>query len=205
MKLNISRKILAVGLGVVLVGALGLAVVNASSGTSARNGERTAVGTEFHGGGHGQGSAQSPTDHQGYSRGQDNAQEHVTAGGPGNSQGRRTGSGRSNGQSGQGQGRSSSSGKSHSLPAREWTTVSGQVLSLADNKLTVQTVTGKIEIGLGPIWYWDANRINLNPGDEVTVKGFHTDEFEPGRVTNESTGDSVTLRSDDGTPLWAGR
>ena len=231
MKLNITKKILVVGLGVALVGALGFVAVNASSGIVQGRGDGSVAGVKSYGqsqdngqGQMGRGNAQSQmnpgngwehtaqSDCQG-AVGQGNGQGRM---GHGKSQGRvaqgsRQGvSGQGNGQgqmgrgNGQGAGqRNGVNGVFHSVPASEWTTVNGQIVGLSDNKLTIQTDTGKMVIGLRPVWYWDGHGISLSAGDDVTVQGFYTDEFEPGQIVDNTTGASVTLRADDGTPLWA--
>ena len=201
MKLNISKKILAIGLGVILVGAIGFAVVSASS-TSRNSTHPAATNTEFHG--HGRDGALHPGDCEGYGRSSADGERHSY--GRGNAQrpavGEGRGAGRGNNPGWRGNGNRPS--ETHAVPSDQWATISGKVVEASDNDLTLQTTSGTVEIGLGPIWYWEAHGITLNKGDSVIVKGFQADEFEPGQVIDETTGESVTLRNNEGMPLWAG-
>ncbi len=91
------------------------------------------------------------------------------------------------------------------VPAEEWVEIHGTVVAYEDNTLTIQTDTGEtLEMGLGPLGYWLANGISFSPNDEVRVRGFYTDEFEPAEIENLTTGESVILRDADGSPLWRG-
>jgi hypothetical protein len=84
--------------------------------------------------------------------------------------------------------------------------VSGEVIALEGGEVTIQTADGELEVHLCPEWYWEAEGIALDPGDEVEATGFYEgDEFETARIENLTTGESVTLRDDSGRPMWAGR
>ncbi len=219
--MGIPKKWIAIGLGVVLVGAIGFAAVSASSGT--RNGEHRTTAWAESGGrghgrdgiqrqadcdGHGQEEAQRPENGEGYGHGRhdDGDVGHSAEG----SQEEHQWHGKGNDARGRGHGRNGSGmgnrpADAHSVPADQWVTVSGKVVDLSDNELTLQTDKGQIEIGLGPVWYWDEHGIEMKPGDEVSVSGFYSDdEFEPGKIVDSTTGASVVLRTDAGTPLWAG-
>jgi hypothetical protein len=50
----------------------------------------------------------------------------------------------------------------------KWLTVTGEVTAL-DDELVIETVDGEMAVHLGPEWYWKAEGIALNPGDEVEV------------------------------------
>ena len=90
-------------------------------------------------------------------------------------------------------------------PADTWITVSGTVVAF-DGDLTVETGEGEMVLHVGATWYWDANGIALNAGDEVEVRGFYDgDEFEIGWIKNVTTGEEIALRDETGRPLWAGR
>jgi hypothetical protein len=87
----------------------------------------------------------------------------------------------------------------------EWLAVSGEVIALVGGELTVETADGKLVAHLGPEWYWDAEGIALDTGDEVGLTGFFEgDEFEVAGVENTTTGESVILRDESGHPMWAG-
>jgi len=89
-------------------------------------------------------------------------------------------------------------------PAETWLTVTGTVIAL-DHDLAIQTADGEMVVHLGPEWYWEAQGITLNAGDQVEVTGFYEgDDFEAGQIENLTTGQAVTLRDEVGHPLWAG-
>jgi len=89
-----------------------------------------------------------------------------------------------------------------------WVVLHGIVVAYTEdgeNALTIQTDAGEtLEMGLGPSGYWLAHGIAFSPGDEVNVRGFYNEEFELASIENLTTGESVTLRDDDGIPLWRG-
>ena len=44
------------------------------------------------------------------------------------------------------------------------------------------------------------------PGDSVKLVGFYEgEEFEVGLIDNVSSGQSVSIRDENGRPMWAGR
>ena len=90
-------------------------------------------------------------------------------------------------------------------PADTWIAVSGTVVAF-DDDLTVQTAEGEMVFETGPDWYWDANGIALEAGDEVVLQGFYDgDDFEIGAIENVTTGEALAMRDETGRPLWAGR
>ena len=157
-------------------------------------------------GGQGQGRAgtvEPGTGYRGGGYGRDQAGQGREAagnggGGYGRGQGFRAGGGRG-GAVGAGDG----VGLDH--PADTWIAVSGTVVAF-DGELTVETGEGEMVIHLGATWYWDANGIALNVGDEVEVRGFYDgDEFEIGWIKNVTTDEEIAMRDETGRPLWAGR
>jgi hypothetical protein len=90
-------------------------------------------------------------------------------------------------------------------PADTWITVSGRVVAF-DGDLAVETGAGEMVLHVGPTWYWDANGIALDGGDEVEVRGFYDgDELEIGWIKNVTTDEAVEMRDETGRPVWAGR
>jgi hypothetical protein len=150
------------------------------------------------GGGRGYGAENTPG--QGTKGGNGKGNGAATA--PGNGAERGSGQG-----AGGGKGNSEDSrGRGEGYAATEWVTVNGKVIARVDDELTIQTADGEMVVHLGPEWYWDAEGIALNAGDQVQVTGFYEgDEFEVARVENTTTGESVTLRNESGRPMWAGR
>ena len=158
-------------------------VAEAQAGTGYRGGGAVEPG----GGGNGRGQA---------------AQGQGAGGNGGGAYGRGQGSGRSGAR-----GATVGTGDGVGLenPADTWVAVSGTVVAF-DDDLIVRTTEGDVEVGTGPEWYWDANGIALNAGDEVVLRGFYEgDEFEIGAIENATTGESLEMRDETGRPLWAGR
>ena len=91
-------------------------------------------------------------------------------------------------------------------PSESWTTLNGEVIAWDGHALTVQTDAGPLDVHLGPEWYWDANGIVLEEGDNLAVTGFYEgDSFEVAEIENDTTEEAVSLRDASGRPLWAGR
>ena len=107
-------------------------------------------------------------------------------------------------------GRWSTDGYGASSPqalAEEWITVSGVVQSLDGTVLILDAGAGElIEVTLGQPGYWEAQGVNLAPGDAVVVEGFYEDEasLEARSLTLAATGQTVVLRDESGRPMWAG-
>lgn len=93
-------------------------------------------------------------------------------------------------------------------------TVEGTVveLNVADpgqgpSTLLVQTGADRLDIRLGPQRYLAERAFTLEPGDRVKLAVFdcpHCGALVAGSLENLSTGTTLTLRGDDGLPLWRG-
>jgi hypothetical protein len=130
--------------------------------------------------------------------------------GNGNGSGNGSGSGNGNGQGqvqgqGQGQGQQRGEGQGESL-AVSWVTLEGRVVA-HDEELILETGDDQVlEVHTGPQWYWDENGYQVAVDDQVSVTGFeHEGEFEAGQIENETSGQLILLRDEDGRPLWSGR
>jgi hypothetical protein len=187
-------KIVTIG----IVGLLAAVLIAGSAYIVLRPGEAQAQRESGGRGQSGQAYAPEPGGGKGYGA------ENTSGRGAGGGDGKRNGAPVP---SSNGTGRGSGSGvSSAAYPATEWLTLGGEVIARVDDELTVQTADGEMVLHLGPEWYWDAEGIPLNAGDQVQVTGFYdADEFEVARVENTTSGESVTLRDDSGRPLWAGR
>jgi len=88
----------------------------------------------------------------------------------------------------------------------EWLTYEGSVVALDDEGVTIATGDGQeLAIKLGPPWYRETLDFSAEVGDRVSVVGFYEgDEFEAGQVANQTKGQTLILREEDGRPLWAG-
>jgi hypothetical protein len=91
-------------------------------------------------------------------------------------------------------------------PIESWETLSGRVLTVEDDELTIQTGEGLVTLHLGPEWYWEVEGIALAEGDQAEASGFYEDDrFELARIKNNTSGQEVLLRDETGRPLWASR
>jgi hypothetical protein len=87
----------------------------------------------------------------------------------------------------------------------EWLTASGVVIAMEED-LVVRTPDGsEVAFSLGPSWYRESNGVTIAVGDEVQVTGFYEDgELMAGTVQNLSAGQVLALRDEGGRPLWSG-
>jgi hypothetical protein len=89
----------------------------------------------------------------------------------------------------------------------EWLTLSGRVVSVETNTLTITSDDGRtLDIQLGPERFWSSQDVTLAPGDLVTIQAFEEDgQMQAGQITLDTQGTTLTLRDADGRPLWAGQ
>jgi hypothetical protein len=96
-------------------------------------------------------------------------------------------------------------------------TVSGTVASIdtaspmagmgAGVHLTLKTGKGDLSVHLGPVWYLENQDINIQPGDQIQVRGSRIlFQGKPAIVAVEITKgqDALKLRDENGFPLWSG-
>jgi hypothetical protein len=88
----------------------------------------------------------------------------------------------------------------------EWITFNGTVQSVDSTLVVIVLEDGTLfELDGRTLSYITDLGFSLNVGDSVTFLGFYEDGLiEVGQITDLTTGASVTIRTDDGTPLWAG-
>lgn len=93
------------------------------------------------------------------------------------------------------------------VAAGEWIEVSGTILTIESDLLQVQTSENKvIEIEGRAVRFAIDEGFTASSGDQVKLTGFFEGEdFEAAILENLETGASVTLRDENGRPLWAGR
>ena len=90
---------------------------------------------------------------------------------------------------------------------QEWITLQGVVSEYLAPDFTLLLADGQtIQAQLGNISFVESLGLNLQTGEYVTVVGFHDPEggFAVGQITLQSSGESFTLRNDQGQPAWAG-
>ena len=64
---------------------------------------------------------------------------------------------------------------------------------------------GQVRVHLGPVWYLERQEFNLEPGQEVQVKGICMEEKGETRLiaAQVTIGNSILLlRDQDGRPMW---
>lgn len=96
------------------------------------------------------------------------------------------------------------------------TTLTGRVTTLPEQlkqeQHTVMTVAapqGTVTVVLGPWWNWEKQTITITKNQELTITGSLAQGKDgllylfAQRVENRGTGESVTLRSESGKPLWS--
>lgn len=116
------------------------------------------------------------------------------------------GNGQQNG-NGNGQGARGAQDGSGPIETRQQATLNGSVSAIDDYGLTFQTADGgTIEIAPRAWRYAQEQGFRVNVGDSISVQGFYDEDgiFEAAIITNLASGQSVTLRDQNGRPLWAG-
>jgi hypothetical protein len=186
---NMLKKIVVGALTVVLIGAVGVGIIDAAQGRSVATptvAAQSNVATSQGAAANGQG--------QGYGRG----------GGQGQSQGRGQ-QGNGNGTGGQGQTQNPNPGTPQAN-VTDWVTVKGIVNSFDGVGVSLTTEEGApLWVQFGQSRYVSAQGVTFNAGDYLTVNGFYENgQYQAGTVTNDTTGQTLNLRDTTGRPLWAG-
>jgi hypothetical protein len=197
------KKIVVGALIVVLVGAVGVGIIDAAQGrTLAAQGrsvaaQSTAVQPAV-AQSNGATSQAAVGNGQGYGRG--GGQDQGQAQGQG--QGRQ---GNGNGVGGQGQTQNSNPGTPQAN-VTTWLTVKGTVNSFDGVGVSLTTDEGApLWVQFGQSRYVSAQGVTFNAGDHLTVNGFEENgQFQAGTVVNDTTGQTLNLRDTTGRPLWAG-
>ena len=88
----------------------------------------------------------------------------------------------------------------------EWLTFNGTVESVSSYLVVIVLDDGTVyNLDGRTLSYITDLGFTLNVGDSVTFLGFYDDGLlEIGQMTDLTTGQSVSIRTDDGTPLWSG-
>lgn len=89
----------------------------------------------------------------------------------------------------------------------EWVTLEGTVTGVDADALTVKAANGETVTVENRAWtYAQSQGFSAQNGDKVTVVGFYEDgTLEVGKITDQTNGQQVSLRDENGRPLWAGR
>jgi len=96
------------------------------------------------------------------------------------------------------------------------TTLSGVVLDPPEDRttqepavLSMTTKQGEVTVIIGPRWYWKQQNVILLKNQEITVTGSRAQGKDGSfyifaqRIEDRSNGKTVTLRSENGVPLWS--
>lgn len=87
----------------------------------------------------------------------------------------------------------------------EWQTVEGTVISVGSEAMVVELVDGRQLLVEGQPWLYAQTQVfSPQVGHQLVMEIFEEDdELKPGRIDNLSNGETVTLRLDNGQPMWA--
>jgi hypothetical protein len=192
------KKIVVGALMVVVIGAIGVGIIDAAQGRSVAAqpaAPSAAQDTAQAQGAGGQG--------QSYRGGQNQSQGQTPTQGQG--QGKRGGQGQGQSAAGQGQTQNPNLGTPQAN-VTTWTTVAGTVNSFDGVGVSLTTDDGApLWVQFGQSRYVSAQGATFNAGDHVTVNGFEENgQFQAGTVVNDTTGQTLNLRDTTGRPLWAG-
>jgi hypothetical protein len=97
----------------------------------------------------------------------------------------------------------------------EWLSLQGTVVSVDANALVVQTTSGEqVRVENRAWWFAQEQGFWTQAGHQVTLVGFYEGDdpsrdsgqrFEVGRIEDNTNGQTVLVREENGRPLWAGR
>jgi hypothetical protein len=93
------------------------------------------------------------------------------------------------------------------VAAEDWLTMTGKVVSVADDLVEIKTDAGQVIPFEGrPLSFAAEQGFAVKVGDAVTLDGYDENgQFKIGKVTNVNSGASLMLRDVSGRPGWAGR
>ena len=212
-----TKNILVGALVVILVGALAVATLDLLGGSSSADGGQQ-HGRSAQEEGRGNESVQSDgSEQQGNGYGRQVAEDSPVAASGSASNGQGHGRGAA-GQQGAGQSDSTKApsddirgGEANPDPqvdVEEWEKFEGKVAAFDDEGLTIGLgADQEMSIEMGPSWYWQEQaEFSAEIGDLISVSGFFEDDkFVAGTITNQTSGQVLVLRTEEGRPMWAGR
>lgn len=190
-----------IALGALLAGLVGALVIGAVNRTQSKvNGESQGAG------GNRQGQAQLAVESTGGASESEGGQSTATASGAQPRAGQGRGAGANGAQAGQGSGQRGNGGDA-AAPISSVVTLEGVAGSVDASTLSVTLSDGKAVSIADRGWtYAQSQGFTAQPGDKLTLAGFYDGEtFEAVTITNNTSGQSVTLRDETGRPMWAGR
>ena len=182
------KKIVVGALIVVVIGAVGVGIIDAAQGRSV--------------------AAQTNAPAQSTAAVDPQGQSYGRSGGQGQGQGQAQGrgnQGNGNGAGGQGQTQNPNPG-TQQANVTDWVTMKGTVNSFDGVGVSLTTdESAPLWVQFGQSQYVAAQGVTFTAGDHLTVNGFYENgQYQAGTVTNETTGQTLNLRDTTGRPLWAG-
>jgi hypothetical protein len=89
----------------------------------------------------------------------------------------------------------------------QMTTITGSVVRVDENALTVQAADGsQVIIENRPWWFAQELKFAAQVGDQIRLTGFsYNGVFETVKIENSTSGKTVQLRDEYGRPGWSGR
>ncbi len=89
----------------------------------------------------------------------------------------------------------------------EWLTMQGSVVSANSGELLATLTSGEqVSLTGRPWWFIQEQGGVFQAGDSITLAAFYEgSEIEVGQIVNETTGQSIAVRDENGRPLWAGQ
>ena len=89
----------------------------------------------------------------------------------------------------------------------EWVTLNGTVQTATAAEMIVRTDAGQEILVDGRAWrFAQESGFMAQAGDQVSLTGFYEDgDFEVGQIDDLTSGKTLSLRDENGRPLWAGR
>ncbi|MBN1658533.1 MAG: hypothetical protein JXA93_09045 [Anaerolineae bacterium] len=89
----------------------------------------------------------------------------------------------------------------------EWVTLEGTAVAVSTNEMTFQADGGESLLVDGRAWrFIQEQGFVITTGDRLRLTGFYENgDLEVGIIDDLTTGQSVSIRDENGRPLWAGR
>lgn len=89
----------------------------------------------------------------------------------------------------------------------EWLEIEGTVVSVDTDGLVIATANGQqLSVENRPWSFAQEQGFWTQMGNQITLTGFdEAGDFEVGQIVDHTTGSSVTIREENGRPMWAGR
>lgn len=225
---QIALGVLATGLvGVLVIGAVNRTNATSTEDSASRRGRTAEVASLqetqpehlYNSQGQGRGRGQEVTPQtpqtpqaqqapQGLGGGQGGGQGRGGSGQGGRGQGAGVQAQPETGVTGQGgQGKGSDYGQQPEATVQDWRLVSGTIVDVASDLVSVETASGEvIPVEGRPLQYIMEQGYVPQVGSQVTLTGFDEDgEFKIGEYTDHTSETVIVVRDQGGRPMWSGR